>query len=463
MEPELFPVDPLEVTASRTPGAVAVVTDEGDPVTYAELDDLVAVDLAEGADHTAPVRRGQVVPVAASVDLATIVSLWAVWRRGAVALPYDPALEGDGEPRAAWQIPPAGSTAATVADQHTWVMTSGSSGSPRPVVLTHDNVAASVAASQTRLGNAADDRWLLTLPLFHVGGLSILWRTVAAGGTVVIHSRFDAERAATALASGDVTYASLVPTMLGRIIDYGYPPSSALVGVLLGGAATPPGMLAAAHGLGYPVLPTYGMTETCSQAVTAAPGENIPPDGTIGRPLDGFEVVIGRPSRPSGASTEQDPDPLTPGSVGEIIVDGPAVSPGYAFDPPRNGPFRTADLGRLDGKGRLVVLGRTDDVIITGGENVVPATVERHIETHPDVAACVVFGAPDVDWGEVVVAVVVPVGRQLTEQELDDHARRHVRPAEIPRRWHLVDSLPELANGKVDRVTTRDSYRTGTG
>ncbi|MEN8113895.1 MAG: AMP-binding protein [Actinomycetota bacterium] len=312
------------------------------------------------------------------------------------------------------------------------VATSGSGGRARRVVLTEENVLAAVTGSQERIGNDDSDRWLLCLPLHHIAGLSVVWRSFAAGGSVLLHDRFDAARAAAALKNGDATLASLVPTMLHRILRADPGPYRGVKAVLLGGAPAGTDLVERALDAGLPILQTYGMTEACSQVTTVAPGEANDALGTAGRPLSGMAVTIDR---------------------GEILVDGPAVSPGYLGEPPREGPFRTGDLGRFDGHGRLVVEGRIGGVIVTGGENVHPSTVELALESHPAVAAVVVIGVEDEDWGEIVAAVIeAPVDSVAS---IAAHAEQRLARHEMPKRWATVDAVPLLANGKPDRAAAR--------
>jgi O-succinylbenzoic acid--CoA ligase len=296
------------------------------------------------------------------------------------------------------------------------------------VILTEQNVAAAVEASQRRLRNGPHDRWLLTLPLFHVGGLSIVWRSLATGGSIELHRQFDPSAAIAALRGGSVTMASLVPTMLHRILERDPGPYEGLSAVLLGGAPANADLVERALLAGLPVLQTYGMTETGSQVATVERGTAAQALGTVGPPLDGFRVSI---------------------EGGEIVVDGPAVSPGYTGEPPRIGAHRTGDLGYLDANGRLVVTARKGGVIVTGGENVYPAVVEAAIESILTTGQAVVFGTADDEWGEIVVAVVE--ARSDDIPKIMDEVRSQVARYEVPRRWVAVDALPLLANGKPDR------------
>ena len=417
--------DAVTTAAARTPMAPALILDGGEVVTYAELDAEVAAQARSGAP-----RERVIVP--ARRDLDTVATLGAVWRCGGTAVPVDPARPGP--PLAE---PPPGSTGALLdAASHTWLFTSGSTGTPRAAVLTGDNVAAAVAASRQRIGNGPADHWLAVLPLFHAGGLMVLLRSAATGGAVVLHQRFDAARVMEALAGGEVSVASVVPTMLHRMVRHGGSGFDGVRAVLVGGAATSPDLIADALDLGLPVLATYGMTETASQVATVVPGEERESLGTVGRPLDGFSVAV---------------------VDGSLTVDGPAVSPGYAYEPPRTGPLRTNDRGNFDAAGRLVVAGRADGAVVSGGENVDPATVEAALAALPGVAGSVVFGVPDPEWGSVVTAVVAVDG-SVTEAALAAHARSRLRPAEVPRHWHLVAALPLLPTGKPDRRRVAERY-----
>jgi len=288
------------------------------------------------------------------------------------------------------------------------------------------------------VGNTEADRWLLTLPLFHVGGLSVLWRSAAAGGAIVIHDRFDAGRVAAAMQDGSVTIASLVPTMLYRILAADPGPFTRMKAVLLGGAAADRSLVECGLDAGLPILQTYGMTETCSQVATVAPGEAAAALGTAGKPLDGMVVTFER---------------------GEIVVDGPAVSPGYLGEPDRRGGHRTGDVGYLDHAGRLVVVGRADEVIVTGGEKVHPGRVADTLRGHQAVLQAEVVGIPDPEWGEAVAAVII--GPNAIGPNLERWARERLARHEGPKHWVFVDAFPLLANGKVDRVALQQMAEKG--
>ncbi len=297
---------------------------------------------------------------------------------------------------------------------------------------------ASAALSQANLGWADDDRWILAMPLAHVGGISVVTRCLLAGRPVILQPGFDAGAFAEAVAAHRATLASLVPTMLARLLDGGWRPPAHLRAVLLGGAGCPPALLDRARAAGVPALTTYGLTECCSQVTTAPVG--TPPSAEVGAgpPLPGVRVRLAGGDR--------------------IEVRTPAVMRGYypegAFPEPftEDGWLETGDHGRLDAAGNLHVLGRRVDRIVTGGENVDPLAVESVLAGHPQVAAVCVFGVPDDTWGQTVAALVVPRGGGDPNPEaLLAWAAERLAPHARPRRVRLVDALPTGPSGKVDR------------
>jgi O-succinylbenzoic acid--CoA ligase len=404
----------VKIHAGANPDAPAV-TFAGGSISYAELDRRANAHAQTLLDEG--VEPGAVVPLVATVTLETIIALVAVPLLGAVPAPHGPhRVDVNG---------------AAAGNAYAIVPTSGSAGYPRGVILTSGNVTAAVEASRHRLGNDFGDRWLLTLPLFHVGGLSVVWRSLTAGGSIELHARFDAVAVARSLKGGSVSMASLVPTMLHRILEVDPGPYDGIKGVLLGGAPASRDLVERGLAAGLPVLQTYGMTETCSQVATVEPGSERQSLGTAGRLLDGFVVSF---------------------DESEILLDGPAVSPGYFGEAPRIGPYRTGDLGHMDAEGRLIVTGRSDELILTGGESVRPSAIEAAIETIPLAAHAVVVGVDDEEWGQVVVAVVAtePPCMPDIEAAVAGRLARH----EIPKHWIQVDAIPLLANGKPDRAAT---------
>ena len=309
--------------------------------------------------------------------------------------------------------------------------TSGSTGLPKGAELTAAALTASARASLNRLGAAPGQRWLCCLPVHHISGLGVLVRSLVGGSTPVVTERADAGvLVREAARSEGCRYISLVPTQLRRLLDADAP-LAGFRAILLGGAAIPAGLLAKAAAAGARVVTSYGMTETCGGCVYD------------GEPLDGVR-----------ATTGQD---------GRIRISGTVLFSRYRLAPEltraalQDGWFVTSDLGELDG-GRLVVRGRADDVINSGGEKVVAGEVEHVLRECPGVRDAVVVGTPDPDWGERVTAMVVaadgsdPPGLEEIRAYVRDRLPRYAAPQAMV----LVAELPMLASGKPDRQLIRD-------
>jgi len=336
------------------------------------------------------------------------------------------------------------------------LFTSGTTGRPKAAVLSAANFTWSAVTSAFRLGVLPDDRWLLTLPLYHVGGLSILFRSALYSTAIILPEHegpFDPVQLDAALRRHRATLVSLVPTMLYRLLQAvpGEPPAHLRI-VLLGGAAAPVELLRQAHARGYPVALTYGLTEAASQVATATPAEVRSKPGSVGRPLFYTQVRV----------VDEAGRDLPSGAVGEIVVRGPTVFLGYDSDPQathtalRDGWLHTGDLGYLDPDGALWVVNRRSDLIVTGGENVYPAEVEAVLRQHPAVAEVCVVGIEDLEWGQRVAAVVVlHSDQQAGPGDLEAHCRAHLAGYKVPRQWRFVDALPRTASGKIHRPAVR--------
>lgn len=314
------------------------------------------------------------------------------------------------------------------------VPTSGSTGTPKGALLTAAAIRAAVRATADRLGGPG--RWVLALPATHVAGLMVLARSLAAGAepaVVDLAQGFRPEAFAAAVPRGTVErlYTSLVPTQLTRLLEAGTD-LRGFAAVLLGGGAAPPELVAYARRRGVRVVTTYGMSETCGGCVY---------DGV---PLDGVTVDLA--------------------VDGRVRIAGPVLFSGYRLHPDLTatalddaGRLVTADVGRLAADGRLEVLGRVDDVVVTGGVNVPAAQVERVLSGHSAVRAVVVVGVPDPQWGQRVVAVVEPtaVDDPPALAELRRFAGERLPAAALPRQLFVVDRLPAVALGKPDRAAVR--------
>lgn len=413
----------LPRAARAYPGRAAV-----NGLSYAEL--LRASGEAAAALAARGVRSGERVGLAMAPGTDFVVALHAAWLLGAVAVPHDLRLTVAERPPADHVVErlertPVEPTA--LAGTHDLdapalgLQTSGTSGAPKPVTLTFANLLWSALGSAAALGVEPDDTWLCTLPLSHVGGLSIVVRSAICATHALVHGSFDAERALAALDTENVTLISLVPTTLRRLLDAGLQDPPGLRCALLGGAPVPGELLRRARAAGVPVAQTYGLTEACSQVTTQAPRDCAP---DAGPPLFCTRVRIA--------------------ADGEIHVSGPTVAGGAEL--------ATGDLGRLDGEGRLTVTGRKADTIVTGGENVAPTEIEAVLAEHPAVAEAAVHGRDDPTWGEAVVAtVVLRPGAAATGDQLRGHCAARLAAFKVPKEIRFADALPRTRSGKLLR------------
>lgn len=336
------------------------------------------------------------------------------------------------------------------------VCTSGTTGRPKGAVLSMRAFVESARASALSLGWRDDDRWLLCMPLAHVGGLSIVTRCVSARRTIVVLPRFDATAVLTSIAEHRVTLLSVVPTMLRALLDADTSGTLARPrAVLTGGAAASERLLDECVDRRVRALTTYGLTEACSQVTTQPPRDPAIRKRGSGAPLSGFEVRI---AGEHGA-------PLPAGTTGRILVRGPAMFDGYVagrgIDPARDpeGFFDTGDIGEIDREGHLHVFVRRTDLVVTGGENVYPAEVEEVLERCPGVRRALVFGVPDERWGQVVAAAIeLELSAGGDALDLNDLLRAigqalesRLAPHKRPRRFAFVAELPLTPSGKVDR------------
>ena len=332
--------------------------------------------------------------------------------------------------------------------------TSGTTGAPKGVTITFGMQWWNAVGSALNLGHAPDDRWLACMPLFHIGGLSILMRSVIYGIGVIVHEKFDAAAVNRAIRENRVTIISVVAVMLQRMLESSgqaqYP--EALRCVLLGGGPAPRPLLEDCARCHLPVAQTYGLTESCSQAVTLPPADALRKLGSAGKPLLPVQLRIMR----------EDGEPAGANEPGVIYLKGPTITPGYDGRPDataqalREGWFSTGDLGYLDDEGYLYVLDRRTDLIISGGENVYPAEIEAALLAHPDVEEAGVCGIDDTQWGQVPVAFVSKrPGSTLSEQALSAHVASRLARYKLPKTIHFVDTLPRNGAGKLLRRELR--------
>jgi o-succinylbenzoate---CoA ligase len=433
----------LSTAAEAVPEHVALIAGD-ESITYGELDRR-ARDAARRLAGLG-VRRDDRVALALEPSADYVVLLHALVKLGAVAAPLDPRLTDSerevllaglsprvvlGDPAEALEADPAADVEldeTTETDAvHCVIHTSGSGGRPRPVELTYGNQMWNAIGSGVRIGVAPTDLWLCCLPLHHVGGLAIVMRS-ALYRTGMLLERFEPKLIGERLSAHPVTTISLVPTMLNRLLD-AEADVGALRCLLLGGGPAPQALIDRALEAGAPVTPTYGLTEAASQVATMSPGEVRRKPGSVGPPILTTELRIA--------------------DDGVICVRGPSVAPGLVGE---EGWLRTNDVGRLDDDGYLYVLGRADEVIVSGGENVSPEEVEDVLLEHPAVSDAGVSSTEDPEWQQAVVArVVLGDGNEATEAELRDFCRERLTGFKVPKAIKFVTELPRNAQGKLLR------------
>lgn len=436
--------NPVASSALARPAHPAVVASDGASVTWGALAERCARAAAGLAARG--VRPAQRVALVGPASVDWLVALHAIGWLGAVAVPL-PA--GRPRPETAGVLALVGATHQVdapldcehpplperdwPADEERFVVaSSGSSGAPTAVALTTAQLAFSAFGSAVRLGHLPGDRWLLCLPVHHVGGLSVIVRCAFYGITTVMQPRFDVAATSALIDAGEVTLVSLVPEMLRRLFAAraGRPFPASLRVLLIGGAPTPPELLADARNLAAPVALTWGMTEAASQIATRFAGDLS--EGAGSGPVLPFARVAAGPG-------------------GRLVVTGPIVG---------RGALLTADAGTVDAAGRVHVSARVDDVILSGGENLDPAEIERVLTAHPGVIAAAVVAAPDARWGQRPVAWVVladPAASATspTERELDGWCRERIASFKCPARYVWTDALPRTDLGKVRRGVLR--------
>lgn len=475
----------LEKRASLTPDAVAVENEQNHRITFAELRQRSRSMAAELLNMG--VQPEETVACLCDSSLELIALVHSIPYTGAMLMPLNTRLTApellyqlqDSQSRVliysdsfahiAVELKQANSmlqilsihelsnTAAVVdtrllhdvaADAvYTIMYTSGTTGAPKGVLQSYSNHWSSAIGSMLNLGLTEQDKWLVTVPLFHISGLSILLRSVIYGMPIVLQPKFAPEQANAAIMEQGVTIMSVVSNMLARMLEAmgeaRYPQSFRCM--LLGGGPAPFALLQACVERGIPVMQTYGMTETCSQFATLSPQYMLSKLGSAGKPLFQSELRIVS----SGVE-------LPTGQAGEIVVRGPNVTSGY-FNRDANESFidgwlHTGDIGYVDQEGFLYVLDRRKDLIISGGENVYPAEIEAVLAGHPAVLEAGVAAIADQAWGQRPVAfVVLRAGEAFAEGELLDYCRARLAKYKLPAAIYAVAELPRNAAGKLLR------------
>jgi O-succinylbenzoic acid--CoA ligase len=491
--------DWLRWRSSATPDSLAVKVGSLE-WSYRELQEhvslLSAVLLSKG------VKQGDRVALLMSPSAHYVASIHAIARLGAVAVPFNhrnstpelltqlrdaspslvvhdesldvkaKELEGRERAKRRWESAPAlfeksasGRRDPVLGDgfdassPHAIIYTSGSSGAPNGVELTLSNLMWNAISLGFKAGASPTDRWLLCMPLFHVGGYSILFRSVLHGSGIVLHPKFEAKRVSLSLDNDGVTLASFVPTMLTDVLEArgGKPLNPRVRLILLGGGQPPALLVTEIRKRRLPVLLTYGMTETCSLVALSNVWSSAV--GPAYQAVLPSEIAVTKPGKKRRVEL------ANLGEVGEVAVRGPTVFKGYWRQPAftkskfRGDWFLTGDLGVFRPSTGISILGRKEETIVSGGEKVFPAEVEAALREHPAISDAVVIGVEDSKWGQMVVAVVEPKGGSLASPpsvaELSSFLREKVGRYKIPKRYLFWPTLPRTPTGKTRRGEVR--------
>lgn len=473
--------DWLSAAAISRPDGAAVILPDGNTITYAALQQLcISQAAALAADG---VGRSAKVAVLMDNSLRYVVLVHAIMRLGGILIPLNTRLTPE---ELVYQLE-ISNTGYLCFDERHWktagilrspqcllidctddlqdvpavhiyssgeidldavgaiVFTSGTSGKPKGAQLTYGNFFYSAMASAYRLGILPEDRWLICLPMFHVGGLSILYRSCLYNTCVALYEgTFDPLRIVMQSNRDLITMLSVVPTQLFRLLQVDDESLANLRLILLGGAAGTPELLMRAHKHRLKIATTYGLTEATSQVATALPDQALAKAGSVGHPLPFTSIHI----------LDSVGNLLPNGEIGEICVSGLTIMRGYLGQPEsaQDSWFNTGDVGYLDSDGDLYVLQRRSDLIISGGENVYPAEVENVLRGHPDVADAVVVGLPDAEWGQrVAAAIILREGSLVTTEQIANVCSDKLARYKRPRTYLFIEAFPVTASGKVDR------------
>lgn len=491
-----MPLEPVrtlgELLAQRASGHAhhTALQWDGDEPLWQRLDYATLARRAYALAHALPVQRGLRVAWLGFNHPAQIALLFALGLRGAVLVPLNHRLapaewatilddcaplcllhdEAFAEPARALAAAEGLQAIAVdeieLGDDSPWpdaaqagdaaliVYTSGTTGTPKGAVHTHANLLANMAIAAPAQGLSDRDTVLTALPLFHVGGLCIqTLPALSVGARVLLQRRFDPGSVLDTIARERPTLTLQVPATLQALLQHPHWPAvdlSCLRAIWAGSSLLPAELLRACHARGVPVCNVYGSTETGPFSIALGPDRAMELVGSCGWPAAGVEIKL----------ADAQGEPVPRGRVGEICVRGPNVAALYWPDVDTldsEGFFHSGDLARCEPDGHYLVVGRSKDMIISGGENIYPAEVEQLLAEHPWVAECAVVGQPHERWGEVCVAVVVLREGAPPEWSAGVEAALHGRLARYkwPRQWHRVEALPRTALGKVVKPALR--------
>ncbi|WP_366247448.1 o-succinylbenzoate--CoA ligase [Terribacillus aidingensis] len=471
----------LQKQADLSPGRLALETPEGTTITFGDLHK--AVDIRARKLTSLGVKQGSRVAVLSHNSVEMVMLVHAMSYIGATLILLNTRLttaewsfqlqdsEAElllTEARFEKQAKDTGVPSVTIEMLHnqpekeytcctelqlddvfTIIYTSGTTGNPKGVEHTYGNHWWSAIGSALNLGLSQEDKWLSPLPMFHVGGLSTIFKSAIYGMPLYVTESFDEKVVQTAIMERGVTIVSVVTVMLQRLLrlqeEDGVTYPEKFRCMLLGGGPAPLHLLEESKTRDIPVFQSYGMTETASQIVTLSPEDSIRKLGSAGKALVPAQLRI---MTESGFAKPEEP--------GEIQVKGPMITKGYYRNPDatdgafREGWLATGDIGYTDKEGYLYVLDRRKDLIISGGENIYPAEVEGVLTSHPGIKEAAVIGKADTNWGSVPVAFLVK-SAEVSADELQAYCQEKLARYKIPKYWHFVDELPRNASNKLMR------------
>jgi len=307
--------------------------------------------------------------------------------------------------------------------------TSATSGEFKSVPLRWKQFDAHVQASQKSLGVTEEDNWLLVLPMYHIGGLTILLRSLYNGTRITLMEKFDQEKMLKLIEDAAINMISVVPTMFNRIIDRIV--EHHLRVVLVGGEFIPKPLVEKSLKKNIPIYKTYGMTETTSQSTTFSVLEYPNKWDSVGLPLEHVKIRIENPDK---------------NGIGKVLLQSPMLMDGYIGQEPIAGFFNTEDIGFIDPDGFLYILDRRENIIISGGENIYPEEIENILYAHPGISECAVVGKKDTKWGQVPVLFVVS---SLDEDVIFDYLAERISRYKLPQKIYFMDELPKNSSGKI--------------
>ncbi|WML34047.1 o-succinylbenzoate--CoA ligase [Clostridium sp. OS1-26] len=307
--------------------------------------------------------------------------------------------------------------------------TSATTGEFKSVPLRWKQLYSHVVASQKSLGVTDEDNWLVVLPMYHIGGLSILIRSLYNGTSITILEKFDEEQVIELIGNNRINMMSIVPTMLNRIIDR--IDKHNLRVVLVGGEFIPNALVEKSIIKSIPIYKTYGMTETTSQSVTFSVLEYPDKIDSVGLPLEKVDIRIENPDEKG---------------IGEVLIKSPMLMDGYIGKEKISGYFNTEDVGYIDEDGFLYILDRRKNIIISGGENIYPKEIENVLYAHPKIHECAVVGKKDERWGQIPVLYVVS---SLDKNTILEYLSNKLAKYKIPQKIIYLEELPKNASGKI--------------